>query len=92
MQKLRMVLIGVSTDPLVVAAARALLFYVVPVALAASVAYVQGWTDPRLVPLVPFLVALIRATEGAIDRAKKPAMNQINPPPVAGSGGPNPAG
>jgi hypothetical protein len=86
MDWLRQVFIGISKDPLVVGAFRAVVLYVLPVGAAAGVAYVNEWTDPRLVPLVPLLVALIRATEAAVDRAAKPAMNNVDPPPVAGGG------
>ena len=91
MNRVKQILIGVATDPLVVGVARAALLYLLPIAAAAGLAYVQGWTDPRLVPLVPLLVAFIRALESAVDRSLKPQQNQVNPPPVAGSGGGNPA-
>jgi hypothetical protein len=91
MNRVRQVLIGVATDPLIVGAARAALLYLLPIAAAAGLAYVQGWNDPRLVPLVPLLVAFIRAFESAVDRSLKPKMNQIDPPKVAGSGGGDPS-
>jgi hypothetical protein len=86
MNRMRQVLVGVATDPLVVGAARAALLYLLPIAAAAGLAYVQGWSDPRYLPLVPFLVALIRAAESAIDRSLKPDQNMVNPGPVAGGG------
>jgi hypothetical protein len=86
MNRMRHVLVGVATDPLVVGAARAALLYLLPIAAAAGLAYVQGWSDPRYLPLVPFLVALIRAAESAIDRSLKPDQNMVNPGPVAGGG------
>ena len=92
MQRFREILIGVATDPLLVGAVRAALLYLLPIGVAASLAYVQGWDDPRYLPIVPFLIALIRAFEAAADRSLKPHANDINPPPVAGSGGDNPAG
>jgi hypothetical protein len=91
MNRVRQVLIGVATDPLIVGAARAALLYLLPIAAAAGLAYVQGWSDPRYLPLVPFLVALIRAFEAAADKSLKPRQNQVNPPPVAGSGGGDPS-
>jgi hypothetical protein len=82
----KQVLVGVAKDPFVVACARAVVFYAVPVATAAGVAYLNEWTDPRLVPLVPLLVAIIRAVEGEFDKANKPGQNNIDPKPVAGGG------
>lgn len=87
MDWLKQVFIGISKDPLVVGAFRAVVLYVLPIGAAAGVAYLNEWTDPRLVPLVPLLVALIRATEAAIDRSMKPQQNAVNPPPVAGGPG-----
>lgn len=89
MSKLRALFVGVARDPLVVGATRAILLYLLPVAVMALVAYVQGWTNPRLVPLIPAAIALIRALEAAIDRALKPEQNAVNPPPVAGGGDPD---
>jgi hypothetical protein len=86
MNRVKAVLIGVATDPLLVGAARGLCLYLLPIAAAAGLAYVQGWSDPRYLPLVPFLVALIRAAESAIDRSLKPDQNMVNPGPVAGGG------
>jgi hypothetical protein len=91
MQRIRQVLVGVATDPLVVGAARAALLYLLPIAAAAGLAYVQGWSDPRYLPLVPFLVALIRAGEAAADRSLKPGQNAVDPKPVAGSNGGDPS-
>jgi hypothetical protein len=84
--QLKALFVGVAKDPLVVGAFRALVLYVLPIGAAAGIAYAQEWTDPRLVPLVPLLVALIRALESAIDRSLKPDQNAVNPPPVAGGG------
>jgi hypothetical protein len=91
MQRIRQILIGVATDPLIVGAARAALLYLLPIAAAAGLAYVQGWSDPRYLPLVPFLVALIRAGEAAADRSLKPGQNAVDPKPVAGSNGGDPS-
>jgi hypothetical protein len=91
MNRVKAVLVGVAHDPLVVGAARAALLYLLPIAAAAFLAYVQGWTDPRWLPVVPFLVALIRAFEAAADRSLKPLQNQTDPPKVAGSGGGDPS-
>ena len=82
----RQLVVGVRADPQLVGLARALLLYLVPVVVGAAVAYVQGWTDPRLLPLVPLLVGAIRLAEGRIDQALKRDQNAVNPPPVAGGG------
>jgi hypothetical protein len=91
MNRVKQVLVGVATDPLVVGAARAALLYLLPIAAAAGLAYVQGWNDPRWLPIVPFLVALIRAFESAVDKSLKPGQNAVDPKPVAGSNGGDPS-
>lgn len=87
----KQILVGVSTDPQLVATMRALVAYVIPTIVGAAVAYVQGWTDPKLLPLVPILIGAIRIIEGRIDQTTKPMQNQPNPPPVAGSGAGDPS-
>lgn len=87
MDWLKRMFIGVAKDPMVVACFRAVVLYVLPIGVAATIAYLNEWTDPHLVPLVPLLIALIRAVEGAIDRSMKPDQNAVNPPPVAGGPG-----
>lgn len=86
----KQIIVGVSTDPQLVATMRALVAYVVPIGIAGAIAYVQEWTDPRLLPLVPLLIGAIRIVEGRLDHLAKPGQNNINPPTVAGSGGGNP--
>jgi hypothetical protein len=87
----RQILVGVAADPQLVGIMRALVAYIVPIGIGGAVAYVQGWTDPRLLPLVPLLIGAIRVIEGRLDGIAKPEQNAVNPPPVAGSGGGNPA-
>jgi hypothetical protein len=80
--------VGVGTNPQVVALFRALLIYYLPGAVAAVTAYVNHWTDPRLLGLVPFALGILRLLEGRVDAWLKPKQNDVNPPPVAGGGGP----
>jgi hypothetical protein len=77
---------GVKADPVLAGLMRSLLLYVLPLAIGAATAYVQGWTDPRLLPLVPIALGAIRWAESAIDKLTKPDQNRPNPPPVAGGG------
>ncbi len=73
---LKDLLVGVATSPQVVGIFRALLVYVVPVALGSAVAYVNGWTDPRLLPLVPLILGGLRSLEAAFDNWRKPHQNE----------------
>jgi hypothetical protein len=82
----RQLVTGALADPTLVGLMRGLLFYVVPLALGGALAWVGGWTDPRLLPLVPLAGGLIRWAEGRFDRWQKPQQNAVNPPPVAGGG------
>ena len=77
---------GALADPTLVGLMRGLLFYVVPLALGGALAWVSGWTDPRLLPLVPLAGGFIRWAEGRFDRWQKPQQNAVNLPPVAGGG------
>lgn len=88
---LKELLVGVRTNPQLVALFRALLAYYLPGAIAAIVAYIGHWTDPRLLGLVPFLLGGMRLLEGRLDAWLKPDQNAVNPPPVAGSGNGDPA-
>ena len=91
MGELKALLIGVERDPKVVAAFRAALLLGVPIAVSALVAWLGDLTDPRWLWLPGIGIPLIRAVgEGVLDQVKKPHSNEANPPPVAGSGGPNP--
>jgi hypothetical protein len=82
----RQLIVGVEADPQLVGLARALIFYSVPIGLAAATAYLGHWTDPRLVPLVPVALGAIRIVESQFDSWQKPDQNRVDPPPVAGGG------
>lgn len=86
MNRARQILIGVAADPVVVGAARAFALYVLPLATAALIAYLSGVRDPRWAGVALAAVPVIRALEGAVDRALKPQANDVNPPPVSGGG------
>lgn len=93
MSRLKRVLVGVSTDPQVVAAVRALVLYLVPVVAELVIAWLAGITDPRWLPVIPATVTAIRVLEGAVDRALKgPGINDVppttEPTPPAGAGAP----
>ena len=83
MNKFKAVIVGVSTDPQVVAAVRALLLYLVPVVAELVIAWLAGITDPRWLPVIPATVTAIRVLEGAVDRAiKGPQANNPASPQV----------
>lgn len=84
MSRLKRILVGVSTDPQLVAAVRALLLYLVPVVAELLIAWLAGISDPRWLPVIPATVTAIRVLEGAVDRALKPTQNAIYPAPPAG--------
>ena len=86
MQRVKQVLVGVATDPAVVGAARAFALYALPLVTALLVGYLSGVRDPKWAGVALAAVPVIRALEGAVDRALKPQANAINPPPVAGGG------
>lgn len=89
MESIKRLVIGIEHDPKVVAAARAALLYLLPLGVGALIAYVSAVTDPHWLWLAT-LIPLIRAVEGyALDQLHKPDQNRVNPPPVAGGGGPD---
>lgn len=86
MSELKHFIIGVGHDPKIVGATRAALLYLLPIGVAALVAWLTALHDPRWLWLAT-LIPLIRAVEGyAIDQLRKPDQNAVNPPPVAGGG------
>lgn len=88
MDSIKRLILGVSHDPAVVAAVRALLFYGVPLGGEALIGYLNNVTDPRWLGVVGASVLLIRAIEGAVDRTLKPSQNDVYPHPPAGQGSP----
>lgn len=87
---LKRLVIGVSHDPAVVAAVRALLFYGVPLGGEALIGYLAHLNDPRWLGVAGASIMLIRALEGAVDRALKPTQNATYPRPPAGEKQPPP--
>lgn len=93
MDELKRLLVGVGYSPKVVAAARAFALYAVPIGLQLLIGYLAGLSDPKWLGVPLASIPFIRAVgEALIDQLRKPDQNAINPPPVAGSGGGNPAG
>lgn len=83
MARLKRILIGVSTDPQLVASVRALVLYALPIAAELLIAWLSGISDPRWIGVIPVTVTVIRALEGAVDRALKgPQANDPKPAPV----------
>ncbi len=82
----KQIVLGVVADPLVTGTMRALLIYLCPVMVGATIAYLSGIDDPRLLPLVPILIGAIRGAEARVDGHLKPTQNSVNPPAVAGGG------
>ena len=84
MEGFKRVILGVAYSPRVVAAARALLLYGLPILITLIVGYLNTITDPRFYGIALLCVPLVRAIgEGIIDQLK-PDQNAINPGPVAG--------
>lgn len=82
-------LLGVAHAPSVVASARALVLYALPVALTLIVGYLNTITDPRFYGIALMCVPLVRALgEGLID-GLKPNQNSVDPGPVAGGADPD---
>ncbi len=82
----RQIVIGVKASPAVVGLMRAALVYLLPVTIGGGIAYVQEWTSPALLPLIPILVALLRIVESQMDQRLRPGQNSVNPSAVAGGG------
>lgn len=77
---LKRMIIGIGTDPQVVAAARAFALYALPILFGWLVAWLAGVTDPRWAGLTVAAIPLIRVLEGAMDRAIKGAtINDAQP-------------
>lgn len=88
MDAIKQLIVGVSTSPRVVAAARALLLYAIPILATLLVGYLNTITDPRFYGVALACVPFVRAlAEGLIDQIRKPDQNAVNPTPVAGGGG-----
>lgn len=72
LDRLKAILVGVGHDPKVVASARMVAFYVIPLAVEAYAAWAFGLHDPRLLGIPAATVALARAVgEGLIDQLKQ---------------------
>ncbi len=90
MTSLKRLLLGVAFSPKVVAAARALLLYGVPILITLFAGWANTITDPRFYGIALLCVPLVRAIgEGILDQANRPQMNAIDPPKVAGGADPN---
>lgn len=85
---LKQAFVGVEVDPRVVGLVRGILLYLLPLGAGAAVVWVNGWSNPLLVPLAGSFVGLIRLGESWADKLLKPGQNATNPAPVAGSGSP----
>jgi hypothetical protein len=81
---LKQAFIGVDVDPRLVGLVRCILLYLLPLGAGAAVVWVQGWTNPLLLPLTGSVVGLIRLGEATLDRRLRPAQDQPDQPPVAG--------
>jgi hypothetical protein len=76
MKVLHDLLIGIGHDPRVVAAFRAFVLYVLPIAVEAAIGYLTHHVGPGLVGVVGVTAMLMRALEGAvIDYLQKPNQN-----------------
>lgn len=84
-EEMKQLLVGIGHDPAVVGAMRALVIYALPVAVGLVVAYLQHVSDPRWMGIAVALVPVLRAVEGAVDRALRPTQNDVYPRPPAGA-------
>lgn len=94
MQAIKAVILGVAFSPKVVASARALVLYALPILVTLLVGYLNTITDPRFYGIALLCVPLVRAIgEGLIDQLGKATQNNIHPLPPAGASPPDqPAG
>ncbi|MGN6757181.1 MAG: hypothetical protein ACTHMJ_12435 [Thermomicrobiales bacterium] len=89
MNTIKRVIVGIEADPQLVAAVRALLLYLLAIGAELLIGYLTHLTDPRWLGVVAVTVPVIRALEGALDRALKgPGINDVPPtteptPPTA---------
>lgn len=90
MTTLKRAFVGIATDPALVGALRALLLYGLPIGATALIGYLGTIRDPRWLWLAA-LVPVIRAAEGAIDRALKGAGANNTAPPTGAHEAPTPA-
>lgn len=81
---LKRMIIGIGTDPQVVAAARAFAIYALPIFSGWLVAWLAGVTDPRWGGVALAAIPLLRVLEGAMDRAIKGAAANDHPPAARG--------
>ena len=88
MNTIKRVIVGIEADPQLVAAVRAVLLYLVPIAAELAVAWLNSITDPRFLAVIPATITLIRVLEGTADRKLKPTQNAAVPTPPAGAGAP----
>lgn len=85
-QRIKSVLVGIGHDPKVVACARAVAFYAIPIAATALIAWLGDLTDPRLLGIPAVLIPLVRVVgEGLLDQLKRPSQNDTYPRPPAGA-------
>lgn len=80
---LRDVLVGVEKDPKVVAAARALILYLLPIGVEAGAAYLAGWgvASPEFAGMAAGTTILMRAVgEAVIDQLKAQKLGIGNSP------------
>jgi hypothetical protein len=84
---LRQAFIGIDVDPRLVGLVRGIVLYLLPLGAGTAVVWVQGWSNPLLVPLAGSAVGLIRLGESALDRWLRSNQNQPTPPPVASGDG-----
>ncbi len=83
-------ILGVAYSPNVVASARALVLYALPVAITLIVGYLNTITDPRFYGIALACVPLVRAIgEGIIDQVGKSTQNDVFPNPPAGASPPD---
>lgn len=77
--KIEKFLLGVATDPAVVAATRAVVLYGMPIGVGLLVIWTESW-PPALAGLALPAAMLMRALEGAVDRQLKAHQNDPRPP------------
>jgi len=86
MDSAKRILLGVAYSPQVVASARALVLYALPVLITLFVGWANTITDPRFYGIALACVPFVRAIgEGLLDQIQKSTQNDSRPLPPAGA-------
>jgi hypothetical protein len=88
---IRQMVVGVKAPPILVASVRRLLTALGSAAVTAALAWLGAFETGELAAIAAAAAGVLEVGWGLLDQTLKHDQNAINPPPVAGSGGGNPA-